>query len=88
MGSATIKIPGMAKKKPDKDKRGPGRPPSGRRPFSTVYGRVDPSVSEALSAFIADKVPRTTINAVIELALVRYLESEGYWPPPDEDSGG
>lgn len=86
MNATPVKIPGMAKKQPNKDKRGPGRPSSGRRPYSTIYNRVDPSVSEALAAYLADTLPRTTANAVVELALIRYLESVGYWPRPSEEA--
>jgi hypothetical protein len=87
MSGAAATIPAMGKKKqpPDGDRRPRGRPPTGRRPFVSLYLRVDPEISEAIDRYLAGKIPRTTTNAAIVQFIVRGLEAEGLWPPPPEE---
>lgn len=49
------------------------------------YGRninvyVDPRIGKALDQYVKDSLPRTTVTAVIEKALMKLFESEGKWP--------
>ena len=49
------------------------------------YGRninvyVDPRIGKALDSLIKDSLPRTTLTALIEEALIKLLEGRGKWP--------
>jgi hypothetical protein len=62
----------------------PGRPASENRPVRV--GRhiniwIDAKIGAAVDAYIATVEPATSLTAVVELALRRYLESQGQWPP-------
>lgn len=60
------------------------KPPESKRSGKQVSVYVDPEIREALDAYVDQAEPTTTLTAVVELALRRYLKSVGYWPPPDQ----
>ncbi len=47
-----------------------------------------PEIFGAFSRFVEGSEPRTSKTAVIEMLLKRFLEAEGYWPPPDTKKQG
>lgn len=62
-------------------KKGPGRP-AGRKPTTTIYARVEPSLGAALDAYLDSLRPRPTTTSVIVVAIEEYLKQQGFWPPP------
>lgn len=77
--SAADTITGMAAQ-PSKRKGKRGRP-VGRTPSITVFARVRPEIGDVLHAHIESISPKTTLSAVVELAITQYLERHGLWPP-------
>jgi hypothetical protein len=77
MATATATIGGMPKKKPGK----PGRPP-GRKPTAPIFARIDLDLFQAWHDHVERLKPKTTINAMVALAIEEYLRSKGDWPPP------
>ncbi len=69
------------KKKGGKKPRGPGRPATGRSPHVVLFSRVPPALGEALQQYVESREPKTTSSAVVELAVRRFLVSEGFYPP-------
>jgi hypothetical protein len=76
MATGTATIGDMPKKKTGK----PGRP-AGRKPTAPIFARVDLDLFEACHAYVAGLEPKTTVNAIVALALKEHLRSKGHWPP-------
>lgn len=60
----------MAKKKQ-------GRPRTGVTPTVALFARVRPSVAAALREHVAGVQPKTTVGAVVSLAIEQYLARAG-----------
>jgi hypothetical protein len=75
MVAATTKIHGMSK-----DKKGRGRPATGRTPSVTIFARVPPALSEALDAYLESLRPKPTTTGVMIAALEDFLQAKGFWP--------
>lgn len=72
----------------DKKKTGkPGRPATGRTPVFSLHVGIKPALGEALEAYVASIVPKTTLRAVTEMFLEESLRKIGFWPPPEEKEG-
>jgi hypothetical protein len=69
----------------DKDKKGRGRPATGRTPSVTIFARVPPPLAEALEAYLDSLRPKPTTTAIVITALEDFLAAKGYWRPADED---
>lgn len=68
---------GMAKKKPTTKR---GRPPTGgRTPAITIFARVSPELGKALNDYVDGIKPKTTLAAVVSLAVEEYLARVGHW---------
>ena len=76
MAIASVTIPHMGKKKAA-DSPGPGRPATGRTPSETVFARVEPRIHKALENHVKKIRPRTSMAAVVSLAIEQYLERVG-----------
>ncbi len=42
---------------------------------------IDPRIGKVLDKYVEDALPRTTVTAVIEKALLKLFEAENKWPP-------
>ena len=49
-----------------------------------IVAHLDPVLMDRVRALVAKSRPKTTITAVLTVALEEYLESVGAWPPPVE----
>lgn len=54
-----------------------------RSPSYIVYARVNPSIGEAMDAFIAKTKPTPSQTAVVELALEEFFSKHGVMPEAD-----
>jgi hypothetical protein len=63
--------------------RGSGRP---KRTGLPLHVYLPPAVRKALDDYLASADPRPSQTAVVALALRRYLEGVGFWPPPGDES--
>jgi hypothetical protein len=68
-----------SKKNPG-SRSGNGKQP--RRRGDSLHVWIDPAIRQALTAYVEQTEPETSATAVVELALRRYLQSVGFWPPP------
>jgi hypothetical protein len=78
----------MSRKRTKKPKDGSG-PPSEGHDLPATVGRTGENLTvwlpkplaEAVKAFVAQAVPRTSKTAVVEAALAAFLRERGFWPP-------
>jgi hypothetical protein len=84
-------IAGVMANKKDKPKRGPGRPPKDGVPRPRNVDRhkmpresfhLPPELQAALLAYLEAASPAPDKSEVLRVALRRFLEGEGFWPPP------
>jgi hypothetical protein len=81
MVSADATIGGMPRSR--KSETPPKQP--NRSPAYTVYARIDPALGAVLEKHIDSVRPKTTLTAVLELAIEEYLAKQGLWPPTDAE---
>jgi hypothetical protein len=48
----------------------------------SLFVYIDPELRKVLDAVVEASEPHTSLTAVVETALRRFLESVGFWPPP------
>ena len=78
-------MPIMDSKEPSKSgTRGRGRPP-GRTPSYTVFARISPEVGKAFEEHLKTIKPKTTMGALVELAMEEYLSRHGVSIPAPGD---
>ncbi len=53
-----------------------GRPPKGRTPAFTVFARIKSELGERLVRHVDSIEPKTTLAAVVELAIRQYLDRQ------------
>jgi hypothetical protein len=63
-----------------KDKKGRGRPATGRTPSVTIFARVPPQLAEALEMYLNGLRPKPSTTAVVIAALEDFLQAKGFWP--------
>lgn len=68
----------MSKRKPKGEATSSRPPRSGRN----VNVWLRPDLGEALEVHLETARPRTSLTAVIEVAIEEYLKSRGLWSPP------
>lgn len=54
-----------------------------RQPRKAFHAPAD--LFEALEKFIAESRPQPTESECLRTALEQFLESKGYWPPPNKE---
>lgn len=79
MAALLANMPVMARKQ---NKAGVNKPTP--KPTVVVAIRLSPRLFKVLEAHVAGIEPRSSVAAVGELAIRRYLESVGLWPPPPD----
>lgn len=66
-------MPVMASRKPKK---------TDRHKTPKLQFHIPPDLKAALDRYIDATRPEPTVTAVLRLAVERFLEGEGHWPPP------
>jgi hypothetical protein len=49
---------------------------------ASLHVWIDPTIRQTLTAYVEQTKVEKNATAVVELALRRYLQSVGFWPPP------
>ena len=60
--------------------------PQNRTPAFVVYARIDEQLGKVLESHVNGIKPKTSLTAVVELAIEQYLERLGLWPIHQDDA--